>query len=229
MKKKTLIAIVAIALVVCLAIGGTLAYLLNVQDPIKNIFTIGKVDITLDEEGGESSDDPESSDKQFTIIPNTTVTKDATVTVGKNSLDAYVFAVVDEKCTAAKADGGEYTFGDYVTYTINSTDWTKLDGYENVYYLVYTAPAETPETDTVYHLITDLDEDGKGDIEYVDIDQELIDAASADGVEISLSFQAGAVQSTGIEGEDDAEKLAAAWDAISEKFTVSIVETPAVG
>ncbi len=219
MKKRTLITVISVALIACLAVVGTFAYITNVQDAIKNVFTIGNVDVTLKEEGGEP--DPDNpGNNNFVLVPNTTMTKDATITVGKTSSSAYIFAVVAEKCTAALSEPVKaYKFSDYVDYSLNSTDgWSKLDGYNNVYYLKYEKPDEEPEEETVYHLITDTDEDDKGDITVKDLDDNQIKAA--EGADISLSFQAGAVQAEGLEGETEAEKVLAAWAAIEEKFTV---------
>ena len=222
MKKKTLIALISAVLIACIAVVGTVAYLTNVQNAIKNVFTIGNVDIELEEEGGEPTDpeDP-NSPKNFPLVPNTTMTKDATITVGKTSQDAYIFAIVEETCTAVKSTDPKteyYTFGDYVDYSFDTANWTKLDGYNNVYYIKYTAPDTTPENDTVYHLIADTDEDDKGDVTVKDLSEELI--AAAKDADISLSFQAAAVQAEGLKGDTDAKKLAEAWGAVEESITI---------
>lgn len=222
MKSKVLTMVVALALIACVAVIGTIAYITSVQDPVKNVFTVGNVDITQEEEGG-GPEDSSTHEKKFTIIPNTTMTKDAKITVGKTSSSAYIFAVIEEKCNGVNSTGtpsNTYSFSDYVSYTVN-TGWTKLAGYENVYYLKYTAPAETPANDTVYHLITDLDKDGKGDIKVNDLTDDQIEAAKADGFDLHLSFQSAAVQAEGLEGKTEAEKIMAAWNAVKGNMTVS--------
>lgn len=226
MKNKVFTIALAVALIACVAVVGTIAYITSVQNPVKNVFTVGNVDITQEEEGG-GAEDSSTHEKKFTILPNTTMTKDAKITVGKTSSSAYIFAVIEEKCNGVNSTvtpKGTYSFSDYVTYTVN-TGWTKLAGYENVYYLKYTAPAETPATDTVYHLLTDLDKDGKGDIKIKDLTDDQIEAAKADGFDLHLSFQSAAVQAEGLEGKTDAEKIAAAWNAVKDNMTVTATAT----
>ena len=48
MKKKLMMAL-SLVLVAVMSIGGTLAYLTSLTDPVKNTFTVGNVNITLDE------------------------------------------------------------------------------------------------------------------------------------------------------------------------------------
>ena len=53
MKKKIFVPVVAAALALCCAIGGTLAWLTDKTDPVVNTFTVGNVDITLAETTGQ--------------------------------------------------------------------------------------------------------------------------------------------------------------------------------
>ena len=81
MKKK----ILALALIVCLAIiavaGATLAYFSD-TDTKTNIFTSGKVDITLNEVF-----DAETAQ----LIPGVDIQKDVTISLSKDSIDTYVW------------------------------------------------------------------------------------------------------------------------------------------
>ena len=88
MKKK----IVALCLVVALAataiIGGTLAYFTDTTEAKVNKFTVGNVDIDLEEPAWK----PEDS---HTLMPGTSFAKDPTITVKEGSQDAYVFLKVN--------------------------------------------------------------------------------------------------------------------------------------
>ena len=86
MKKK----ITAIALVVCLVavaiVGGSLAYFTDTTDKMVNEFTVGNVNISLDEPNWEGD---------ATLMPGVSFDKDPTITVGEKSQDAYVFLKMD--------------------------------------------------------------------------------------------------------------------------------------
>ncbi len=106
MKKKNILSLVlALALVAALAVGGTLAYFTD-NDTEKNTFTMGHVDINLDESNGDKDKDGNEvwTDNGLTydkVLPGAELTKKARVTVQKGSADCYVMVkvdlVVDEK------------------------------------------------------------------------------------------------------------------------------------
>ena len=101
-KKKALAAIVAVALICCVAIGATLAYLQDTTNVAKNTSTLGKVDIFLDEavvdKDGKATDertytgntDTFNDDFGYLAIPGKPVDKDPTVHVVADSEDCYV-------------------------------------------------------------------------------------------------------------------------------------------
>ena len=101
-KKKALAAIVAVALICCVAIGATLAYLQDTTNVAKNTFTLGKVDIFLDEavvdKDGKATDertytgntDTFNDDFGYLAIPGKAVDKDPTIHVVADSEDCYV-------------------------------------------------------------------------------------------------------------------------------------------
>lgn len=113
MKKKLLASVVAIALVACCVIGGTLAWLTDTTDPVINTFTVGNVDLTLTE-----------TTSDYKMVPGSTIAKDPTVTVTAGSEDCYVFVKVDE---SANLDS-------FIDYSVDTTKWTALDGVPGVYY-----------------------------------------------------------------------------------------------
>lgn len=99
--KKTILIVAAMLLVAALSIGGTLAYLTAKTEVVKNTFTVGNIQLKLDEAKVEYNDE---TDKWVTVDPATRVTantytrikpadvlpKDPTVTVLANSEDCYV-------------------------------------------------------------------------------------------------------------------------------------------
>ncbi len=85
-KKKTIIAALVLALVA--AIGGTLAYFTD-SDTKDNIFTFGKgVNITLNEDNW-------TEENGRNAIAGKEITKDPTITLEDDSVDAYVFMKVE--------------------------------------------------------------------------------------------------------------------------------------
>ena len=109
--KKLLLAVCCAALLVCVSIGATVAYLTS-REEVKNTFTVGKVKITLDEaavndegqpildtiDGTIVVDDPADATRcdgnQYKLMPGHTYTKDPTVTVKAGSEESYVRMLV---------------------------------------------------------------------------------------------------------------------------------------
>ena len=96
MKKKLLIMSVAMVLVCAFAVGMTIAYLTS-TDEVVNTFTVGNVQIKLDEadvdEYGrvpQGSPAPRVTENTYKLIPGHTYTKDPTVTVLSGSEESYI-------------------------------------------------------------------------------------------------------------------------------------------
>lgn len=110
MKTKKLMAAVAVALTLCVTIGGTLAWLTDTTDEVENTFTVGDVDIKLDEakvgEDGKELTGKEAervTSNTYKLYPGkeydkdpkvTVVAEDETVEGSKDSEDCYVFVTV---------------------------------------------------------------------------------------------------------------------------------------
>ncbi|MBQ4268828.1 MAG: hypothetical protein IJB97_04165 [Clostridia bacterium] len=116
MKKKLIAMLLCLVSVCALSVGATLAYLTASSGPVENTFTIGNIQLALDETTGNS----------YQLIPGTTVKKDPKVTVKSGSENCWVFVQVE---TANGLD-------QYITYGIND-GWTSLGGVAGVYYLQY--------------------------------------------------------------------------------------------
>ena len=96
MKKKLLIMSVAMVLVCAFAVGMTIAYLTD-HETVTNTFTVGNVQIKLDEadvdEYGrvpQGSPAPRVTENTYKLIPGHTYTKDPTVTVLSGSEESYI-------------------------------------------------------------------------------------------------------------------------------------------
>lgn len=101
--KKVLMMLLALVLVACVSIGGTLAFLTS-ADTVTNTFTIGKVAITLDEAkvdaNGEAIDPAERvQSNSYRLKAGKSYDKDPTVTVTAGSEDCYVrvFVTINNK------------------------------------------------------------------------------------------------------------------------------------
>lgn len=173
MKKKATIAVVALALVLCFAIGGTLAWLVDESDKVVNTFTYGDINIGLSETTGD----------EYKMIPGNDITKDPKVTVEANSEACWLFVKVE------KSDN----YADYLAnYTI-ADGWNELDGVDGVYYREVNA--DTAKAGTSYQVlkgntVTVLDSVEKSDM-------EAIKNGTVD--EPTLTFTAYAVQKDGFD------------------------------
>lgn len=98
--KKAIIAALCAVMLVVGSVAGTMAYLTS-QDTVTNTFTVGKVQIKLDEakvgtDGKALTGDSAERVKgnEYHLIPGSTYDKDPTVTVTANSEDSYVRMLV---------------------------------------------------------------------------------------------------------------------------------------
>ena len=94
MKKKILVACLCVALAVLTIAGTTLAYLTS-QATVTNTFTVGKVEIKLDEakanaDGTLVPNADRVKENSYKLIPGHTYNKDPMVTVLKGSESSYI-------------------------------------------------------------------------------------------------------------------------------------------
>lgn len=101
-KTKTLALLLCAVLLVCVSVLGTLAYLTS-QDTITNTFTVGQVNIHLDEakvtpDGVVVEGADRVKENAYHLIPGQTYVKDPTLAIEKDSEDAYVRMLVEINC-----------------------------------------------------------------------------------------------------------------------------------
>ena len=125
MKKKTLALVLALTLLVAGIVGGTLAWLTDQTDEVKNTFTVGDINIGLTETTAD-----------YKMVPGNTIAKDPTVTVKANSEACWLFVKITES-TDLK---------DFITYAI-AEGWTALPGVDGVYY------REVPASDQTFSVL----------------------------------------------------------------------------
>ena len=101
---KLVLLILAMCLLVGVAIGGTMAWLIAQTDPVVNTFVVGNIEIELDE----------SDDLNLKMVPGAVIQKDPTVTVKKDSEDCWLFVEIKEENTA-----------NFLTYEM-ADGWTKI-------------------------------------------------------------------------------------------------------
>lgn len=137
MKKKVL-SIVAVVLVLCCAVGGTLAWLTDKTGEVKNTFSPSDINITLTETPNTDTDGNGENDAwKADMIPGFSYTKDPVVTVKGDSVDCYLFVKFEEK-------GNPDTYLKYTSTLTVANGWTQGDGTDipsSVWYRKVTANA----------------------------------------------------------------------------------------
>lgn len=105
MKKKAWVSLVAVVLVLCCAVGGTLAWLTAKSDAVTNTFAPSGIDIKLEETTGE----------KYNMIPGYTISKNPKATVLAGSEKCYLFVKL------VKSNN----FDNFMTYDM-ADGWTQL-------------------------------------------------------------------------------------------------------
>ena len=143
-KTKLISSAISLMLIVCFAITGTVAWLVDKTEPVTDTFVMGHVDIMLIDADDDANDGLWSAsehyaaatgdanyglynDGKFKLIPGATIQFNPAVKVGANSEDCYVFVKIEQT-------GSEFTFGDATVdaYTYNLTsEWDEVE--EGVY------------------------------------------------------------------------------------------------
>ncbi len=101
--KKLLVAVLALTLVVCGTVAGTLAWLTAQSQPVVNTFTTTGITITLAESTGD----------EYKMVPGHTINKDPVVTVESGSEACWLFVAINE-----------YNVENYIEYAI-ADGWTR--------------------------------------------------------------------------------------------------------
>ena len=142
-RNKALLLTLCAVLLVTASVLGTMAYLTS-TDEVQNTFTVGQVQITLDEKDTDNSTPDADRDKAnaYHLLPGNEYEKDPTVHVNAVSEDSWIFVKVENGIAAFEAatsteENGYKSISDQIT----ANGWTALDGVANVYYKPYTKSA----------------------------------------------------------------------------------------
>ena len=185
MKKKAIVAVVALVLVLCCAMGGTLAWLVAKTDPVVNTFTYGDINIDLSE----------SDDLDLKMIPGNSIKKDPVVTVKEGSEACWLFVEVKES----------ENFDAFMTYAI-AEGWTlyntttsgsniKTDNTTDDTYVIYReVDANTANAGTSYQVLAGKEEYQNGYVTVNDAVTKKMFAALTETTRPTLTFTAYAVQ-----------------------------------
>lgn len=163
------------------AITSTFAYLTSTPDPIKNVFTLGKVAISLAETTGDT----------YKMIPGNVYDKDPCVTVANDSENCWLFVKVEAQNNVA-------TEGNYINYAVNDVDWALVDGETNVYYYIGNDATATKATKS-YVL-----KDSKVTIDEENVTCEYVATLTSEEMYPHLIFTAYAIQKANVNTVADA-------------------------
>ncbi len=242
--KKVLVTLVAAMLLVAVSVMGTLAYLTS-TDEVKNTFTVGDIQITLDEAkvntageplnaAGEVIADymqaPRVDNNEYHLLPNRTYTKDPTIHIDNNSEDAYLRLVV----TVNKADAADALLGSSfnppegqtvppVLTGFNKNLWTVVDNT-----LTNVTDAEGKVVDKVRTYVLEYTLDGKegvinGNTADIVLFTEVVVPADLTNEQIAslagleMNIVAYAVQTEGFDGENEGGSDAAFAAAFADE------------
>ena len=120
---KAFAVILAAVLILGGAIGGTMAWLIDDTEAVANVFTDSDIEITLNENKGNSIPN-NPNEREFKMIPGHTITKDPKVTVEAGSEDCFLFVKIE------KSTNYDTYLADYAIVQ----GWNELNGHEGVYY-----------------------------------------------------------------------------------------------
>ena len=131
---------VAVVLLLVVFVGGMLAYYTDTETKT-NVFTIGNVNIQLNEIGWENTSESNyTRNEAINIVPGATIEKAPTVSnIGVNS--AYVFLKVEVPYANVTVDG---TKANQDIFTLNevSSNWTEISNSNGVHVYAYGTSSE---------------------------------------------------------------------------------------
>lgn len=172
--KKIAAMVLAAVLLIGVGVGGTLAWLMDTTSTVSNTFTVGKIEITLDEarvnqDGnflnasgervGTLAEAERVTSNQYQAIPGKTYSKDPTLTVKKGNEKCYLFVKFEEI-----GNPGTYYTYDCILDDKDTNDnaiWTQGTGDNgdgvptDVWYIIVEETAANAENDTIFYLLKD--------------------------------------------------------------------------
>lgn len=197
---KVVALLLAVVLVFGCAVGGTLAWLMDTSNTVINTFSVGNINIKLEETVEKDG---------FKILPGTEQIKDPVVKVKDGSEDCWVFIQVQEVNNVAAKDGGNVTHK-YVTWEIDDTVWTILNENNGVTTYYANTMYETGSSSNSYNVLKGQSVSYGSTLTKSMIDSLYKDGAPDEGKRPQLIFKAFAVQA------EAGHTAAEAWSQIPE-------------
>ena len=128
--RKVLMLVLCAALLVSATVMGTLAYLTD-DDAVTNTFTVGKVNIKLDEAptntAGEVVDGDRRQANEYQLFPGHEYAKDPMVTVESDSENCYIYVTVDNGISDIEDQTNT------IAAQMKANGWTLVAGETDVY------------------------------------------------------------------------------------------------
>lgn len=185
--------VLALVMLIGGVVGGTVAWLTDTSEEVKNTFTPSDINITLTEDAGDET-------KEFKMVPGNTIVKDPKVTVAANSEACWLFVKVEESSV----------LDTYITYTVDSA-WTELSGEDGVYYRA--VDAATAKKGVTYDVLTNNQVTVNTTVTKADMDALEVSGAT----QPTLTFTAYAIQSANLADQDNDDDVDAAdaWALIN--------------
>lgn len=208
--RRIAIAVGLMLVIVLASVGGTVAWLMDSTQAITNTFSPSNIGLKLEETYNAGGSQDKANDKwELKMIPGVKAQKDPKVTI-TTDIEAYLFVVVDESWSMTVGTT-TYTLGDFISYNLEMTGWTKgtasAEGGNgvptNVYYRTIDATAEGWNGSQSWYLLK-----GEGEGDYKNgvvtvnstVTKEMMTALGTDSTNYpKLSFKAYAIQKEGFE------------------------------
>lgn len=220
--KKVFALLLCFATVAAIAVAGTLAWLTD-RESVTNTFTVGKVDITVDEadvdtDGVVVEGANRVQGNEYHLIPGQTYTKDPTMTVKAGSEESYVRMLLTLTCKEELdeifAPGVEL---DSIFNGWNAAVWNyygeTVDSAANTvtYEFRYSSTVPSATSDRKLEaLFTSFTLPGKVTGEQLETLRD--DPATAEDEGFKITIEGHAIQAKGFEDAD------AAWAAFGEQY-----------
>lgn len=142
--KKALALVLCAVMLVATSIFGTLAYLTDTDNAVTNTFTVGKVEIALDEAKVNLYGNPVDAEgtavafenaprvlaNSYKLIPGHTYLKDPTVHVSNDSENCYVFVRINNGIASVETTEAGKTIAEQMA----ANGWSAVKDETNVYY-----------------------------------------------------------------------------------------------
>lgn len=156
---KLILMSLALILVICGIIGGTVAWLIADTKPVVNTFTYGDINIALVETDVDGDGDPTVN--KYPMVPGNSIEKDPKVTVLANSEASWLFVKLEKS----------ENFDDFMTFEV-AEGWAALENVPGVYYRA----VDKSDSNAQFEVLKDNTVNVKGDVT-----KEMLNALDKDG------------------------------------------------